>query len=70
MTQEQAEQIISDAGFAVFEVLPPSKETRGKWFIRVKTELRGYKLTRIAGDAIDPASQLAAWLAGLPAQQN
>ncbi len=65
MTLEKANQIISKAGYTDYQVLAPSDDTRGKWVIRVKTTTRGNKITRIAGDAGDPASQLAAWVSSL-----
>lgn len=61
MTLEKANRIISGAGFEQYDVLSPSDDTRGLWVIRVKTA-RGWKYLRIAGDAGDPASQLAAWV--------
>lgn len=64
MTPEKANQIISKAGFTQYDVFAPSDDTRGLWVIRVKTT-RGWKYLRIASDAGDPASQLAAWVATL-----
>lgn len=64
MTPEKANRIISDAGFVDYQVYPPSDDTRGLWVIRVKSA-KGWKYYRIAQDAGDPASQLAAWCGSL-----
>ena len=64
MTPEKANQIISKAGFTQYDVLAPSKDTRGQWVIRVKTG-KGWKYERIAGDVGDPAAQLAAFISTL-----
>ena len=65
MTLEEANQIITDAGFNQYEVLEPSKDTRGRWFINIRTASKGWKPFRIYGDAPDPEAQLARFVSSL-----
>ena len=66
MTSEEAANIITSAGFTEYDIFEPSKDTRGQWVIRVKTEKRGWKYLRMAGDVSDAAEQLSAFASRLP----